>query len=393
MEIYKKAEELFKSKQYSEVIDLCSKEKPNWKMMTLMARSFMLMTNYKNWGENSDAYYEAASNAFKLASTLDEVIEIEYQLRHTIRVWDGEQQKILLEKVRRSATMKSWKECLESQQNYRIAHALTLYSLRRNPNILKLCEENGISEDDRSDLFDKKSVDNAFPSEEINALQFNIGCKIYENTVNAIEENKNASKEFLAAFGEKAIDKLYLVDQLLSGSIDYKSKDKVALVERLYKYAEVLDYMLRVRIYPLGYPMSLIQGDRSELYKNLKKIYGKIEKRDPAFVMPELPDLSATKLPTTPTSNTGGCYVATAVYGSYDCPEVWTLRRFRDYILAETWYGRAFIRTYYAVSPTLVKWFGKTEWFKNIWKPTLDRMVNKLNKTGIADTPYNDRAW
>ena len=28
------------------------------------------------------------------------------------------------------------------------------------------------------------------------------------------------------------------------------------------------------------------------------------------------------------TSSAGPCYVATAVYGSYDCPEVWTLRRF-----------------------------------------------------------------
>ena len=43
-------------------------------------------------------------------------------------------------------------------------------------------------------------------------------------------------------------------------------------------------------------------------------------------------------------SSSGGCYVATAVYGSYDCPQVWTLRRYRDYTLAETWYGRAFIR-------------------------------------------------
>lgn len=89
----------------------------------------------------------------------------------------------------------------------------------------------------------------------------------------------------------------------------------------------------------------------------------------------------------------GGCYVATAVYGSYDCPQVWTLRRFRDNTLAETWYGRAFIRAYYAISPTLVKWFGKTEWFKNLWKPTLDRMVEKLNGTGVEDTPYDDRAW
>lgn len=94
-----------------------------------------------------------------------------------------------------------------------------------------------------------------------------------------------------------------------------------------------------------------------------------------------------------PSSSTGGCYVATAVYGSYDCPQVWTLRRYRDYTLAETWYGRAFIRTYYAVSPTLVKWFGHTNWFKNMWKPKLDRLVEKLNQNGVDSTPYQDRNW
>lgn len=92
-------------------------------------------------------------------------------------------------------------------------------------------------------------------------------------------------------------------------------------------------------------------------------------------------------------SQQSGCYVATAVYGSYDCPQVWTLRRFRDYTLSETWYGRAFIRTYYAISPTLVKWFGETAWFKNMWKPTLDRMVEHLNSEGVENTPYNDRNW
>ncbi len=92
-------------------------------------------------------------------------------------------------------------------------------------------------------------------------------------------------------------------------------------------------------------------------------------------------------------ASTGGCYVATCVYGSYDCPEVWTLRRFRDYTLAETWYGRAFIRTYYAVSPTLVKWFGKTKWFKKMWQGKLDRMVKRLNDEGVANAPYQDRNW
>lgn len=90
-------------------------------------------------------------------------------------------------------------------------------------------------------------------------------------------------------------------------------------------------------------------------------------------------------------SSSQGCYVATAVYGSYDCPEVWTLRRFRDNKLASTWYGRAFIRTYYAISPTLVKWFGHTDWFKKMWKGKLDKMVSNLQKRGFDSTPYNDK--
>lgn len=77
----------------------------------------------------------------------------------------------------------------------------------------------------------------------------------------------------------------------------------------------------------------------------------------------------------------------------YDCPQVWTLRRYRDYTLAETWYGRAFIRTYYAISPTLVKWFGHTEWFRKMWKGKLDRMVANLNAEGVEDTPYVDQEW
>ena len=85
-----------------------------------------------------------------------------------------------------------------------------------------------------------------------------------------------------------------------------------------------------------------------------------------------------------------GCYIATCVYGSYDCPEVWTLRRFRDYKLSKTWYGRLFIKTYYAVSPKLVKLFGKTNWFKKLWKKKLDRMVLKCNEQGYLDTPYDD---
>lgn len=99
------------------------------------------------------------------------------------------------------------------------------------------------------------------------------------------------------------------------------------------------------------------------------------------------PNSQALKTPS------GCCVVATAVYGSYDCPQVWTLRRYRDDTLAKTWYGRAFIHTYYAIGPIVVGWFGNTEWFKNMWKPKLDRMVERLNGEGVENTPYEDKEW
>ena len=85
-----------------------------------------------------------------------------------------------------------------------------------------------------------------------------------------------------------------------------------------------------------------------------------------------------------------GCYVATAVYGSYDCPQVWTLRRYRDSVLANTWYGRSFIKVYYTISPTVVRYFGKNTLFQKVIKKHLDKMVIHLNKRGLEDSPYYD---
>ena len=73
-----------------------------------------------------------------------------------------------------------------------------------------------------------------------------------------------------------------------------------------------------------------------------------------------------------------GCYVATAVYGSYNCPEVIILRRYRDNVLSTTYFGRAFIRAYYTISPVIVQLFGKNAWFNNLCKPMLDKLINRL---------------
>lgn len=85
-----------------------------------------------------------------------------------------------------------------------------------------------------------------------------------------------------------------------------------------------------------------------------------------------------------------GCYVATSVYGSYDCPQVWVLRRFRDNYLDKHWAGRRFIDAYYAVSPKAVALFGKRRWFNSFFKKRLDKLVCHLQSKGYEETPYVD---
>ncbi len=87
-----------------------------------------------------------------------------------------------------------------------------------------------------------------------------------------------------------------------------------------------------------------------------------------------------------------GCYIATCVYGSYDTPEVWTLRRFRDRYLRTRFWGRAFIRIYYAISPKLVAIFGNTSWFRRFWYKRLNGLVAGLHERGYDDSPYEDRS-
>jgi len=91
-----------------------------------------------------------------------------------------------------------------------------------------------------------------------------------------------------------------------------------------------------------------------------------------------------------PIPKTSGCYVATCVYGSYDCQEVWTLRRFRDDTLSNSWLGKHFIKMYYATSPKIVKTFGNKRWFNLIFKSVLDKFVKKLQNKGVSNSQYSD---
>ena len=78
------------------------------------------------------------------------------------------------------------------------------------------------------------------------------------------------------------------------------------------------------------------------------------------------------------TNKKSGCYIATAVYGSYVCDEVFALRRFRDEYLSKYVLGRWFIHLYYIVSPHLIKNINHFPRIKKMIRNLLDRVVKRI---------------
>lgn len=76
----------------------------------------------------------------------------------------------------------------------------------------------------------------------------------------------------------------------------------------------------------------------------------------------------------------GGCYIATMVYGDYDHPQVMVLREFRDSYLAFRHWGRQFIKIYYKYSPKLVEKFTGHKKINRVIKTILDIFVEHLKR-------------
>lgn len=66
----------------------------------------------------------------------------------------------------------------------------------------------------------------------------------------------------------------------------------------------------------------------------------------------------------------GWCFIATAVYGDIQAPQVVALRQFRDQRLRSSIAGRAFIRSYYQLSPPVARYLSQ--------KPRLAASVRSL---------------
>ncbi len=75
-----------------------------------------------------------------------------------------------------------------------------------------------------------------------------------------------------------------------------------------------------------------------------------------------------------------GCFIATAVYGSYVADEVLVLREFRDRELESCDFGRFLVRFYYSVSPPIAELLEVFPFAKKPTKYVLDKIVSNHQK-------------
>lgn len=83
--------------------------------------------------------------------------------------------------------------------------------------------------------------------------------------------------------------------------------------------------------------------------------------------------------------NGDSCFIATATYGSGNEWQVQALRDYRDDVLLQHWYGRAFVDMYYAFSPPVADFIRDKEYLKKPIKNILNIMVEKTKNEKQQD--------
>ena len=83
-------------------------------------------------------------------------------------------------------------------------------------------------------------------------------------------------------------------------------------------------------------------------------------------------------------ASSGGCFIATAAYGTPFVEEIVTLREFRDRVLASTQPGRALINFYYRHAPPVAEAIREREWAKTLVRGLLMPIVQAIRHPGTT---------
>lgn len=117
-------------------------------------------------------------------------------------------------------------------------------------------------------------------------------------------------------------------------------------------------------------------GEAARLMAQISSMPMKYEARQMINRVTQMITQTETKI----TGGSGGCFIATFAYESYDAKEVLFLRYYRDNVLGKSKIGMFFIKVYYLLSPSFVKVFVHFPAMRKVIKMTIDKIINKIKK-------------
>ena len=166
-------------------------------------------------------------------------------------------------------------------------------------------------------------------------------------------------------------------DSVIKSAEQFGGDRRIASMVFLGKFKEVLAAAWNATVL-LG-SLDMLLDFKTNRYNTNKESLRKLCDQVGVFSQSSSPSSSSPRSTTrSTTSSSGGCYIATMVYGSYDAPQVLVLRRFRDDVLINYSLGRKFINYYYRHSPGWVAKMQDNQKINSILRSLLNVIVKSL---------------
>lgn len=247
-----------------------------------------------------------------------------------------------LQDLRISEIITTGKLAMSKSDNTDIKKEVLEFYLQKNIAILNVCNMNMLDYKGIKDLYEANCAVDAFHATENTLAADSLCGLLMQDAESSIQLRRQISNEDV-----QGLDLTSLVVTLSQVWIEYTSA-------------------ISTRFNAMG---AQVNDEYTEKFRNiLTEIKEGLPEEEKAQIKSE----------SIQNPSPSACYIATAVYGSYDAPEVMVLRQFRDEVLLPTFFGRMFVKTYYKLSPPVANRLRNAKKINKFVRNILDKWVDHL---------------